>query len=89
MVYYPDSMKVERVRCIKLFYSTEFDNENRQIDEEVDSLPRNIAYVEEQTGTDENIEPAIPPAEGEARYPTRTKKPLLRSGKRVCRRKYH
>ncbi|CAB4006845.1 Hypothetical predicted protein [Paramuricea clavata] len=71
LVYYPESMKVERVRCVKFFDSTEFDNENRQIDEEVDSLPRNTSYGEQQAGTDENIEPAIPPVEGEVRYPTR------------------
>ncbi|CAB4039167.1 Retrovirus-related Pol poly from transposon TNT 1-94, partial [Paramuricea clavata] len=75
LVYYPESMKVERVRCVKFFDSTEFDNENRQIDEEVVSLPRNTSYGEQQTGADENIEPAIPPVEGEVsrvRYPTRT-----------------
>jgi hypothetical protein len=74
LVSYPESMKVKRVRCVKLFDSTEFDNENRQIDEE-DSLPRNTSYGEQQTGADENIEPAIPPVEGEVsgvRYPTRT-----------------
>ena len=69
LVYYPDSM-----RCVKFFYFTEFDNENRQIDEEVDLLPRNIAYVEQQTGTNENIEPAIASVEDKARYPTRTHK---------------
>ena len=26
LVYYPESMKVERVRCVKFFDSTEFDN---------------------------------------------------------------
>ncbi|CAB4013210.1 Retrovirus-related Pol poly from transposon TNT 1-94 [Paramuricea clavata] len=75
LVYYPESMKVERVRCVKFFDSTEFDNENRQIDEEVVSLPRNTSYGEQQTGADENIEPAIPPVEGEVssvRHPTRT-----------------
>ena len=66
LVYYPDSMKVEQVRCVKFFDSTEFENENRQIDEEVDSLPYNTPYVEQQTGTGENVEPAIPPVEVEA-----------------------
>ncbi|CAB4030147.1 uncharacterized protein K02A2.6-like, partial [Paramuricea clavata] len=75
LVYYPESTKVERVRCVKFFDSTEFDNENRQIDEEIVSLPRSTSYGEQQTGADENIEPAIPPVEGEVsrvRYPTRT-----------------
>ncbi len=60
---------------VKLLDSTEFDNKNCQIDKEVDSLPCNTSYGEQQTGTDENIEPAIPPVEGEVsgvRYPTRT-----------------
>ena len=42
-----------------------------KIDEEVDSLPHNIAYVEQQTGTNEHIKPAIPPVEGKARHPSR------------------
>ena len=39
-----------------------------------DSLPRNIACVEQQTATNENIAPAFPSVEGGASYPTRTHK---------------
>ena len=42
LVYFPESMKVERVRCVKFFDSPEFEDigKNGQVEDEIDTIPR-------------------------------------------------
>ena len=41
-VYFPESMKVEKVRCVKFFDSPKFEDtgKNGQVEDEIDTIPR-------------------------------------------------
>ena len=74
LVYFPESMKVEKVRCVKFFDSPEFEDtgKNGQVEDEIDTIPRVTPHNEQQNIIDEE-KPATPPVGNVARYPTRTR----------------
>ena len=61
LVYYPESMKVERIRCVKFFDSIDVENDKGPINDEVDP-PHYIVAPAEQP---DDLE-----GEGRGRYPT-------------------
>ena len=73
LVYFPESMKVERVMCVKFFDSSEFGDigKNGQVEDETDTIPRVTPRIEQQNATDNHEKPATPPVGDVARYPTR------------------
>ena len=73
LVYFPESMNVERVRCVKFFDSPEFEDigKNGQVEDEIDTIPRVTPHIEQQKATDNDEKPATPPVGDLARYPTR------------------
>lgn len=78
LIYYPESRRVERVRCVKFF---DAENEVSLIEEEVAPVPRVLpADAEENSNTTETncqVEEATGPSVDEEhtvrRYPTRTR----------------
>ena len=66
LVYFPESMKVERVKCVKFFHSPEFEDidKNGQVEDEVDTIPRVIPRIEQQNATDNDEKPASYPTSG-------------------------
>ena len=53
LIYYPESRRVERVRCVKFFDSSNLDNEVLLNDEEVDSESSALPVVEQSPNTNE------------------------------------
>ena len=54
LVYFPENMKVERVRCVKFFDSPEFEDigKNGQVEDEIDTITRVTPHIEQQNATD-------------------------------------
>ena len=72
LVYYPETRRVERVRCVKFFYSNP-ENELSSNDEEVSPVPRSFPVVEQSPNPNLADNTTTPEVENEARYPSRTR----------------
>ena len=74
LVYYPASMKVEKVRCVKFFDSPELVDAGKvdQIEEDIDTRPNITPEIEQPvTAEEKSVSPQV--EEGGHRYPTRTR----------------
>ena len=74
LVYYPESRRVERVRCVKFFDSLSPENEVLSTDEEVETVPSVLPNVGQNSNVNEEENEALPEVqEGTTRYPTRAR----------------
>ena len=75
LVYYPESRRVERVRCVKFFDSLSPENEVLSTDEEVETVPSVLPNVgQNSNAVNEAENEALPEVqEGTTRYPTRAR----------------
>ena len=74
LVYYPASMKVEKVRCVKFFDSPELVDAGKvdQIEEDIDTRPNITPEIEQPvTAEEKSVSPQV--EGGGHRYPTRTR----------------
>jgi hypothetical protein len=74
LVYYPESRKVERVRCVKFFDSLSPENEVLSTYEDVDTVPSVLPDVGQNSNVNEAENEALPEVqECTRRYPTRAR----------------
>jgi hypothetical protein len=70
LIYYPESRRVERVRCVKFFDSLSPENEVLSTDEKVETVPSVLPNVGQNSNVNEAENEVLPEVqEGTTRYP--------------------